>query len=175
MAFYTATGNYLIQEILILIFTCANLHIFRTFTVCSWVLWGRFPSPTMPWDPVILAQNLIQCHLKFIRPLSLLTICWQQLYIRSHWGLLIVSKYRKGLFGKWTVKGQSAFCSINHWDILYRFLLHFILDGSDIIRQWCQFNMGALSSGPGLCDEWKTQSQPSGQTAVSFYCCEMFM
>lgn len=30
--------------------------------------------------------------------------------------------------------------------------------------------MGALSSGPCICDEWKTQGQPSGQTAVSHHC-----
>lgn len=50
------------------------------------------------------------------------------------------------------------------------FLLHVTLDGSDVIQQWCKFNMGALPSGPCICDEWKTQGQPSGQTAVSHYC-----
>lgn len=46
---------------------------------------------------------------------------------------------------------------------------HFILtlDGSNIVRQRRKFNLGALSPGSRLCDEWQTQSQPSGQTAVS--------
>lgn len=46
---------------------------------------------------------------------------------------------------------------------------HFIFtpDGSNIVRQRCKFNLGALSLGSSLCDEWQTQSQPSGQTAVS--------
>ena len=42
-----------------------------------------------------------------------------------------------------------------------------LADGSDFIQQWSQFHMGALSSGPGLRDEWETQGQPSGQAAVS--------
>lgn len=49
------------------------------------------------------------------------------------------------------------------------FSFYLPVDGSDIIQQWSKFNMGALSSGPILCDEWKAQSQPSGQTAVSRY------
>lgn len=44
------------------------------------------------------------------------------------------------------------------------------LDGSDVIQQWSQFNMGALPSGPSLSDEWKTEGQPSGQAAVSGRC-----
>lgn len=44
---------------------------------------------------------------------------------------------------------------------------YFHIDGSDVIQQWCKFNMGALASGSCFCDEWKTQGQPSGQTAVS--------
>lgn len=51
-----------------------------------------------------------------------------------------------------------------------RFLFHFTLDGPDVIQQRSKFNMGALSSGPRVCNEWKTQGQPSGQTAVSHYC-----
>lgn len=51
-----------------------------------------------------------------------------------------------------------------------RFLFHFTLDGPDVIQQRSKFNMGALSSGPCVCNEWKTQGQPSGQTAVSHYC-----
>lgn len=49
-------------------------------------------------------------------------------------------------------------------------LSHFILtllDGPNIVRQRRKFNLGALSPGSRLCDEWQTQSQPSGQTAVS--------
>lgn len=49
------------------------------------------------------------------------------------------------------------------------FSFYLPVDGSDIIQQWSKFNMGALSSGPIFCDEWKAQSQPSGQTAVSRY------
>lgn len=30
--------------------------------------------------------------------------------------------------------------------------------------------MGALTSGPSISDEWKTEGQPSGQTAVSDRC-----
>lgn len=43
------------------------------------------------------------------------------------------------------------------------------LDGPDIVQQWCKFNLGALASGPCICDEWKTQGQPSGQITVSRY------
>lgn len=54
---------------------------------------------------------------------------------------------------------------------------HFIFtpDGSNIVRQWRKFNLGALSPGSNLCDEWQTQSQPSGQTAVSHSCVRMKM
>lgn len=44
------------------------------------------------------------------------------------------------------------------------------LDGSDVIQQRSQFNMGALPTGPSLSDERKTEGQPSGQAAVSGRC-----
>lgn len=81
-----------------------------------------------------------------------------------------LSRNRKCLFRKGPVSSPSASCSGNQWVTLYRFLFHFTLDGPDVIQQRSKFNMGALSSGPRVCNEWKTQGQPSGQTAVSHYC-----
>ena len=40
-------------------------------------------------------------------------------------------------------------------------------DGSDIIQQWGQLDMGALSPGPRGCYEREAQGQPPGQSAVS--------
>lgn len=69
---------------------------------------------------------------------------------------------------------QRDICQcLGHSLKLYLLKFFFIispLDGSDVIQQWSQFNMGALPSGPSLSDERKTESQPSGQAAVSGRC-----
>lgn len=118
---------------------------------------------------VCVMVHIFCCIVSPEMPLRPRCPCWQQLYIRSLRCIDLV-QIKKVL---WTINNQSAFFIVNKRDTFNRFLFHFTVDGSDIIQQWCKFNLGALSSGPCLCDEWETQGQPSGQTAVSRCCLKM--
>lgn len=68
-------------------------------------------------------------------------------------------------------KAQKTFLANTSWCICIVDFIGFYFfptDGSDLVQQWSKFNLGALHSGPDVDDECKTQSQPSGQAAVSF-------
>lgn len=77
-----------------------------------------------------------------------------------------LSKNRKCL--SWgIINSESEIYSLNRLHTFYRSLFFISpTDGSDVIQQRSEFNMGALTSGPCVCDEWKTQGQPSGQITV---------
>ena len=113
----------------------------------------------------------LQVHIQQVCIFCLREVYWPQLYNQISQSCIdFCPEIESCLFRRGPVSSPSAFCSRNQWVTLYRFLFRFTVDGSDVIQQRSKFNMGALSSGPCVCNERKTQGQPSGQTAVSHYC-----